>query len=234
MSPTRCPYCGKKISYFKAFFIRRRGEYFCKKCKKESNIHIKKSIWLFFIVVLLMSLAIMGFYTFFTNKENLWFLLFVMIPFIVFYLFSPLFIRLRPKMKFQDSLYDTEMVDNANDPDPTMQESAKVIPTFVDDVILGNDDYKPAINSDIFNAIKEERKVVGETDGGTKSFDRFENISSRKTSGDTMPVGNLKDIPVKAEEKTAPVVLKEEPVAEVSTQEIDSILSDLESDIDHV
>lgn len=234
MSPTRCPYCGKKISYFKAFFIRRRGEYFCKKCKKESNIHIKKSIWLFFIVVLLMSLAIMGFYTFFTNKENLWFLLFVMIPFIVFYLFSPLFIRLRPKMKFQDSLYDTEMVDNANDPDPTMQESAKVVPTFVDDVILGDDDYKPAINSDIFNAIKEERKVVGETDGGTKSFDRFENISSRKTSGDTMPVGNLKDIPVKAEEKTAPVVLKEEPVAEVSTQEIDSILSDLESDIDHV
>ena len=234
MSPTRCPYCGKKISYFKAFFIRRRGEYFCKKCKKESNIHIKKSIWLFFIVVLLMSLAIMGFYTFFTNKENLWFLLFVMIPFIVFYLFSPLFIRLRPKMKFQDSLYDTEMVDNANDPDPTMQESAKVVPTFVDDVILGDDDYKPAINSDIFNAIKEERKVVGETDGGTKSFDRFENISSRKTSGDTMPVGNLKDIPVKAEEKTVPVVLKEEPVAEVSTQEIDSILSDLESDIDHV
>lgn len=234
MSPTRCPYCGKKISYFKAFFIRRRGEYFCKKCKKESNIHIKKSIWLFFIVVLLMSLAIMGFYTFFTNKENLWFLLFVMIPFIVFYLFSPLFIRLRPKMKFQDSLYDTEMVDNANDPDPTMQESAKVVPTFVDDVILGDDDYKPAINSDIFNAIKEERKVVGETDGGTKSFDRFENISSRKTSGDTMPVGNLKDIPVKAEEKTAPVVIKEEPVAEVSTQEIDSILSDLESDIDHV
>ena len=234
MSPTRCPYCGKKISYFKAFFIRRRGEYFCKKCKKESNIHIKKSIWLFFIVVLLMSLAIMGFYTFFTNKENLWFLLFVMIPFIVFYLFSPLFIRLRPKMNFQDSLYDTEMVDNANDPDPTMQESAKVVPTFVDDVILGDDDYKPAINSDIFNAIKEERKVVGETDGGTKSFDRFENISSRKTSGDTMPVGNLKDIPVKAEEKTAPVVLKEEPVAEVSTQEIDSILSDLESDIDHV
>ncbi len=234
MSPTRCPYCGKKISYFKAFFIRRRGEYFCKKCKKESNIHIKKSIWLFFIVVLLMSLAIMGFYTFFTNKENLWFLLFVMIPFIVFYLFSPLFIRLRPKMKFQDSLYDTEMVDNANDPDPTMQESAKVVPTFVDDVILGDDDYKPAINSDIFNAIKEERKVVGETDGGTKSFDRFENISSSKTSGDTMTVGNLKDIPVKAEEKTAPVVIKEEPVAEVSTQEIDSILSDLESDIDHV
>lgn len=233
MSPTRCPYCGKKISYFKAFFIRRRGEYFCKKCKKESNIHIKKTIWLFFIFVLLMSLAIMGYYTFFTDRENLWFLLFVVVPFIVFYLFSPLFVRLRPKMKFQDSLYDTEMVDNANDPDPTMQKSAKVVPTFVDDVILGDDDYKPAINSDIFNAIKEERKVVGETDGGTKSFDRFENISSSKTAGDTMPVGNLKDIPKIEEEKIVSAV-KEEPEFEVSTQEIDDILSDIESDIDHV
>lgn len=232
MSPTRCPYCGKKISYFKAFFIRRRGEYFCKKCKKESNIHIKKTIWLFFIFVLLMSLAIMGYYTFFTDKENLWFLLFVVLPFIIFYLFSPLFIRLRPKMKFQDSLYDTEMVDNANDPDPTMQTSAKVVPTFVDDVILGDDDYKPAINSDVFNAIKEERKVVGETNGGTKSFDRFENISSNKASGDTMPVGNLKDIPVKNEEKATPAV-KAEPAVEVTTQEIDNILSDIE-DIDHV
>ena len=77
MSPTRCPYCGKKISYLRAFLIRRRGEYFCKKCKKESNIHLKKTIWIFFFFVLLMALAIMGYYTFFTDRENLWFLLFV-------------------------------------------------------------------------------------------------------------------------------------------------------------
>ena len=218
MSPTRCPYCGKKISYFKAFIIRRRGEYFCKKCKKESNIHIKKTIWLFFIFVLLMSLAIMGYYLFFTDRENLWFLLFVSIPFLVFYLFSPLFVRLRPKKKFQDSLYDTEMVDNANDPDPTMQKSAKVVPTFVDDVILG-EDYKPSINSDVFNAIKGERKVVGETDGGTKSFDKFENISSNKTMGDTMPVSNLKDIPKQEEDRL------------IETAEIDSILTEIEEDV---
>ena len=124
-------------------------------------------------------------------------------------------------MKFQDSLYDTEMVDNANDPAPTMQKTAKVVPTFVDDVILGDDDYKPSINSDIFNAIKEERKVVGETDGGTKSFDRFENISSSNTSSDTMPVGSLKDIPKK--EETA-----EELIA---TAEIDNILSEIEEDV---
>ena len=228
MSPTRCPYCGKKISYLRAFLIRRRGEYFCKKCKKESNIHLKKTIWIFFFFVLLMALAIMGYYTFFTHRENLWFLLFVALPIFIFYLFSPLFVRLRPKMKFQDSLYDTEMVDSANDPDPTMQTSAKVVPTFVDDVILGDEDYKPSINSDVFNAIKEERKVVGETDGGTKSFDKFENISSSKSMGDTMPVESLKDIPKMEEEKQTQIVSSSQNV--ISEAEIDDILTQIEEE----
>ncbi len=186
----RCPYCGKEISYFTGLGIRRRGEYYCKKCKKESNISINKSIWILFFVMLVFSLVIMGYYLFMTNRENAWFVLFVAIPFIIFYLFSPLFIRLKPKKKFQDSLYDTEMVNTPiADPDPTMASSAKVAPAFVDD-----DDYKPVINADVFNAIKGERKIVEETDGGTKSFDRFENISSSADISSTRPVENLKSI----------------------------------------
>jgi len=190
----RCPYCGKEISYVKALTIRRRGEYYCKKCKKESNIIIKKTIWIFFIAMLILALFIMGFYLFMTNRENLIFILLVMIPFLIFYLFSPLFVRLRPKKKFQDSLYDTEMVNTPMvDPDPTMASTAKVTPAFVDDIVLGDDDYKPVINSDVFNAIKEERKIIEDTDGGTKPFDKFDNISSSGDIGDTRPVGNLKD-----------------------------------------
>ena len=231
MSPTKCPYCGKKIGYLKAFMIRRRGEHFCQKCKKVSNIHIKKTIWLFFIFVLLMSLAIMGFYLFFTDRENLLFILYAVIPFFVFYLFAPLFVRLRPKMKMQDSLYDTDMVDSTMpEPDPTVIKNSKVVPTFVDDVILGDEDYKPSINADVFNAIKEERKVVGETDGGTKSFDRFENISSNKDMGSTMPVGSLKDIPKIEEEKV--IRSEDTAAAEKETEaEIDDILTQLEDDV---
>ena len=99
----RCPYCGKEISYFKGLTIRRRGEYYCNKCKKESNIHINKSIWILFFSALVFSLIILGYYLIMTNRENLWFMLFVAIPFLLFYLLSPLFIRLRPKKKFQDS-----------------------------------------------------------------------------------------------------------------------------------
>lgn len=191
----KCPYCGKDVSYFKGLSIRRRGEYYCKKCKKESNIHINKSIWVFFFSMVVFSLIILGYYLIMTNRENLWFVLYVFIPFLIFYIFSPLFIRLRPKKKFQDSLYDTDMVNTSMvDPDPTMASSAKVAPAFVDDIVLGDKEYKPVINTDVFNAIKEERKIAEDTDGGTKSFDRFENISSSGDNGATRPVGNLKDI----------------------------------------
>ena len=101
-------------------------------------------------------------------------------------------------------------------------------PTFVDDVILGDEDYKPSINSDVFNAIKEERKVVGETDGGTKSFDKFENISSSKSMGDTMPVESLKDIPKMEEEKQTQIVSSSQNV--ISEAEIDDILTQIEEE----
>ncbi len=111
MNSCRCPYCGKRISYFTALSIRRRGEYYCKKCKKESNVHIKKTIWVLFFAALVFALIILGYYLLITDRENPWFVFFVAVPFLLFYLFSPLFVRLRPKKKFQDSLYDTDMVN---------------------------------------------------------------------------------------------------------------------------
>lgn len=197
MNNCKCPYCGKRISYFTALSVRRRGEYYCKKCKKESNVHINKTIWVLFFGVLVFALIILGYYMFMTDRENPWFILFVAVPFLLFYLFAPLFVRLRPKKKFQDALYDTDMMNTPIiEPDPTMASSAKVAPAFVDDIVLGDEEYKPAINSDVFNAIKEERKVVADADGGTKSFSKFENISSYgdEDIGDTKLVGDLKNI----------------------------------------
>ena len=195
MNNCKCPYCGKHISYFTALNIRRRGEYYCKKCKKESNVYINKAIWILFLSMMILSLLIMGYFLLMTNRENLWFVLFVAIPFLIFYIFSPAFVRLKPKKKFQDSLYDTDMVNSSiSNPDPTAASTAKVTPAFVDDIVLGDEDYKPSINSDIFNAIKNERKVIADVDGGTKSFDKFENISSSGKMGDTRPVEDLKKI----------------------------------------
>ena len=179
MNLTRCPYCGKRISFFSAFLIRRRGEYFCNKCKKESNIHIRKTIFIPFFLVVILAVLVLAFFLFMTKRDNLWFMLAVAIPFFIFYLITPFFVELRPKKKHMDVLYDTEMIESTNNtPDPTAATTAKVTPVFVDD--MEDDGFKPNIDQDIFNAIKEERNVISDTDGGTKPFDKFEDISSTK------------------------------------------------------
>ncbi len=195
MKLTKCPYCGKKMTYFQAFFNRTRGEFFCNKCKKESNILIKKTLLIPFFIALLFSLVVLFAFFFMTDKTNLWFMLYVIIPFIGFYLLTPLFVVLKPRKKHMDALYDTDIIDSPIvDPDPTMAKTSNVIPTFVDDVVT--DDDKPVINTDIFNAIKGDRKIVDDVDtgGDTKSFSKFEDIKSNKEIGDTMPVTNLKNI----------------------------------------
>ncbi len=195
MKKTRCPYCGKPLSYFQALLIRKKGEYFCNKCKKESNIYIRKTILIPFIFVLIFAALVLFIFFFLTDRDNLWFMLVMAVPFFIFYLITPTFVRLRPKKKHMDVLYDMEMVESqTNDPDPTMARSSKVVPAFVDDIVLEDEEYKPNINADVFNAIKEERRIISDDEGTTKAFDKFENISS-KGSSDTMMVKNIKDIP---------------------------------------
>lgn len=201
MKLPKCPYCGKKVGYLSAFFMHNQGEYCCKKCKKESNVIIKKALLIPFIFAVLFAIAILLYFLVMTNRQNLWFMLFIAIPFIIFYLLTPGFVVLKPKKKFMDSLYDTEMVESPiADPDPTMAKTSKVIPTFVDDVILEDEEYKPSINKDVFDAIKKERKSINDTDGGTKAFSKYEDISSSEEKDKTMPVENIKKIKPKKKE----------------------------------
>ncbi len=195
MKITKCPYCGKQLTFFQAFVNRNRGEFFCNKCKKESNILIKKTLLIPFFIALLISLIILAVFLFMTEKTNLIFMLLVALPFVGFYILTPFFVVLKPRKKHMDVLYDTGIIESPiSDPDPTMAKTSKVVPTFVDDVVLTDDD-KPVINADVFNAIKEDRKIASEDESGdTKSFSKFENISSNKDLGATMPVENIKDI----------------------------------------
>jgi len=194
MKISKCPYCSKQLTFFQAFFLRSKGEYFCNKCKKESNVMIRKALILPFIIALLLSLVILFLFLFKTDRSNLWFMFFVTIPFIIFYFVTPFFVELRPRKKHMDVLYDTEMVESPfMDPDPTVAKTSKVVPAFVDDVVLTDHD-KPVINAEIFNAIKERKVVEEESSGDTKSFIKVESSSDTNNIESTMPVKNLKDI----------------------------------------
>ena len=195
MKITKCPYCGKQLTFMQAFVIRNRGEYFCNKCKKESNILIRKSLLGPFIGATAISVLFLLIFFFATERTNLFFMLLVALPFLGFYMLTPFYVELKPRKKHMDVLYDTGMIDSPIvDPDPTMAKTSRVIPTFVDDVVLTDHD-KPVINADVFNAIKEDRKVMEQqSSGDTKSFSRFENISSNKNLDATMPVNDLKNL----------------------------------------
>lgn len=194
MKITKCPYCSKQLTYFQAFFVRNKGEYFCNKCKKESNVLIRKSLFAPFIIVLVISLIILLLFFTLTDKTNFWFVLLVALPFFGFYLLTPFFIDLKPRKKHMDSLYDTGIVESPIvDPDPTVAKSSTVIPAFVDDVVLTDDD-KPVINKDIFNAIKEERKIKETASGDTKSFSKFESTATSDNINSTMPIKSIKEI----------------------------------------
>lgn len=197
MKLIKCPYCSKPISYFTAFNMRSRGEYFCNNCKKESNILIKKILIIPFIIATAVSLLILGAFFTFTSRESLWFMLFVAIPFFVFYLITPFFVVLKAKKNYTDVLYDTEIVESpVTDPDPTVVKKSRVVPAFVDDVVF--DSSTPVINTDVFEAVKNGKRVVEEnSQGDTKSFSKFENISSQKSMDATMPVTNIKNVQVK-------------------------------------
>lgn len=194
MKITKCPYCSKQLSFFQAFFVRTKGEFFCNKCKKESNVMIRKTLLVPFIILLLLSLIILFLFLFITDRTNLWFMFFVAVPFIIFYLITPFYVELKPRKKHMDVLYDTEMVESPIlDPDPTVAKTSKVVPAFVDDVVLTDDD-KPVINAEIFNAIKERKVIDEESSGDTKSFIKIESNSNTNNIESTMPVNNLKDI----------------------------------------
>ncbi len=99
---TRCPYCGKKISYPGAMLIKKKGEHYCYKCHCTSNVIISKGLFALAMVVCVLSFLLMLLFSMFGNHEDLKNILWVVLPFVVFYLATPFFIKLEP---FNDRIY---------------------------------------------------------------------------------------------------------------------------------
>ena len=99
---SRCPYCGKKISYINSMFLRKQGEYYCYKCQCTSNIVIHRGLYALASIVCVISFLIMLLFSMFGNHEDLRGIMWVLIPFLVFYISIPFFIRLEP---FNDKIY---------------------------------------------------------------------------------------------------------------------------------
>lgn len=146
----RCPYCGRRMSYFSAFFSRRKAEYVCERCGKESRVVIAKIIIPIFIIVAVISLAIMGLWFFLKLLSNPLGIVLVAAPLVIFLLLTPKFVQLEPLKKYQKSMEakkaGIEFSDNltASEFDTDLSSSLENSGQF-------------HINSDLFNQIKAER-----------------------------------------------------------------------------
>lgn len=120
----KCPYCARKINYWKRLLEASKGEHICKNCKKISNVKQNSLIWIVLSLCCLFALFIMIFYfssskdiqniyddtgkmkflvnLFFGDLKEVKWILWEIFPFIVFYFLSPLFVEYAPQKRFME------------------------------------------------------------------------------------------------------------------------------------
>ncbi len=82
----RCPYCGRRVGYFKALLYIGQGEYTCDKCKRYCNIKYSPIIYLLLFIAAFLG-CLFGFVLFRASFKGV---LLALVPFIVLYLLIPL------------------------------------------------------------------------------------------------------------------------------------------------
>lgn len=158
MKIKKCPYCGKRISYVSSFSSRRKGEYVCERCGKESKVIINKSVIFAFIVTVLISLVIMGLWIFAGLVNNPLGILLVAVPLIIFAAISPKFLNFEPLKKYKKSMEAKK--EGIAYSDNLITSELDEINSFSFPAVSGDSDEKFQINSDVFNKIKEERTAA--------------------------------------------------------------------------
>lgn len=159
MKIKKCPYCGKRISYVSSYASRRKGEYVCVRCGKESKVVISKKVMIVFAVAVLISLGIMAGWIFAGLLNNPLGILLVAIPLIIFVVLTPKFVFFEPLKKYKKSMeakkegiaYSDNLITSELDESDTYS-----FPT----VSVDTGGFQ--INADVFNKIKAERNETRE------------------------------------------------------------------------
>lgn len=182
MKGKRCPYCGKRISYFSAFASRKKSIMTCPRCGKNSKVRISKKVWAVFAVFALISLAIMAVCIFANMLNNALSIVFVAVPLFIFILMTPMFVSYEPLKKYKTSMEarkaGIEYADNLTADEFEINEPVITFPSVRNvsekEVKTDVDTSNFSINADLFNKIRAERNAArigintNNGDGATK------------------------------------------------------------------
>ena len=154
MKKKKCPYCGRRVPYSVAFSRRRKAEYVCKNCGRESRVVINRSVILAFIICAIISIAIFVLWVYLKLTYNPLGIVAIAIPLIIFTIISPKFVRFEPLKKYKKTM-EAKKAGIAYSDNLSVSE--------IDNEFSGLDSgSRFSINSDIFNQIKAERTSAKE------------------------------------------------------------------------
>ncbi|MDO4731631.1 MAG: hypothetical protein Q4B14_05870 [Clostridia bacterium] len=83
-----CPYCNKRLSFTRAWFVHRKGEYVCPECECISSITYKRTLKLYAFLAILISGTILA-STFVFKTANIYEFLLCVLIFLAFYVNVP-------------------------------------------------------------------------------------------------------------------------------------------------
>ena len=91
----QCPHCGKRINPFYAWSIKSKGEFRCDSCGGFSDVKLGRPIlWMVLFSVIIAAILLLTFM--FMGSVHLAFLPVMLVPFFIFTVLSPFFVRLTP------------------------------------------------------------------------------------------------------------------------------------------
>ena len=152
-------YCSKRISYVSAYASRRKAEYVCERCGKESRVVINRKVIPAFVLAAVIAVAIMAGWIFAGLADNPLGILLVAVPLIIFTVISPKFVKLVPLKKYKKSMEARKAGIEYSDNLVTAELEENEGYTFGASADTGSG-FK--INSDVFNTIKAERNAARE------------------------------------------------------------------------
>ena len=84
-----CPYCRKRVNYFRAWSLRKHGEYRCPRCKGISNIYLSPLTYVLAFIAIAAGFLIYFFGKFISDSIGIMTVLEVLAPFVIFFLLTP-------------------------------------------------------------------------------------------------------------------------------------------------
>ena len=192
MKRKKCPYCGKRVSYFSSFFSRRKAEYVCPRCCRESRVVINRFVILVFIIFVLLAVAIMIGWIMAGYSNNPLGILAVALPLVLFGIISPFFVGYEPLKKYKKSMEARKAGIEYSDNLSASELEPEIGYTPIDGTGSGFQ-----INSDVFNKIKSDRTAAKNK---LNSDDYVSNSGSRPAAEDYADGSDNNEVEFKIEE----------------------------------